>query len=94
MVDDARAAVKSTKRGFRYTIPWVEGVRRTVAWLDAHGRVDNSDDNLFDDQVIAAWERARATMSSTWPGSTPESVPVRRSLPALLGHTSVATTVG
>lgn len=49
--------------GFRYTIPWVEGVRRTVAWLDARGKVANSDDDPFDDRVIAAWERLGAQMA-------------------------------
>ncbi|MBC8159706.1 MAG: NAD-dependent epimerase/dehydratase family protein [Roseiflexaceae bacterium] len=43
--------------GFRYSVPWVEGVRRTVAWLDAHGRVADSDQDGFDDHVIAAWTR-------------------------------------
>jgi nucleoside-diphosphate-sugar epimerase len=47
---------------FRYTIPWVEGVRRTVSWLDAHGKVDNSDDDPYEDRLIAAWERLGAGM--------------------------------
>lgn len=41
---------------FRYTIPWMEGVRRTVAWLEANHRIQNSDEDPFDDQVIAAWQ--------------------------------------
>jgi len=41
--------------GFRYTIPWREGVRGVVAWLDANGRVENSDDDPFDDRVITTW---------------------------------------
>ena len=49
---------------FHYTVPWVEGVRRTVAWLDAHGRIENSDDDPFDDRVIAAWERLSAAMAA------------------------------
>jgi nucleoside-diphosphate-sugar epimerase len=43
--------------GFRYTIPWVAGVRRTVAWLDANNKIENSDDDPFDDHLIAAWQR-------------------------------------
>ncbi len=46
--------------GFRQTIPWVEGVRRTVSWLDAHGRIANSDDDTYEDEVIAAWEAMSA----------------------------------
>jgi nucleoside-diphosphate-sugar epimerase len=41
--------------GFRQTIGWVEGVRRTVAWLDEQGRILNSDDDPAEDRVIAAW---------------------------------------
>jgi nucleoside-diphosphate-sugar epimerase len=50
--------VAMTDLGFRYTIGWVEGVRRTVAWLDANGKVVNSDDDPFDDQLVAAWNRS------------------------------------
>jgi nucleoside-diphosphate-sugar epimerase len=46
-----------TDLGFRYTIPWVEGVRRTVAWLDANGGVANSDKDPLDDAIIGAFRR-------------------------------------
>jgi nucleoside-diphosphate-sugar epimerase len=46
-----------TDLGFRYTIPWVEGVRRTIAWLDTNSKIVNSDDDPFDDRLITAWER-------------------------------------
>ena len=42
--------------GFKYTIPWVEGVRRTVAWLDANNRIQNSDDYTIEDSLIALWK--------------------------------------
>ena len=48
--------------GFRYTIPFREGVRRIVAWLDARGGPENSNDDPFDDQVISAWQRLSAGM--------------------------------
>jgi nucleoside-diphosphate-sugar epimerase len=48
---------------FSYTVPWVDGVRRTVAWLDANDRIDNSDEDDFDDRVIAAWRRAGERMA-------------------------------
>jgi nucleoside-diphosphate-sugar epimerase len=51
-----------TDLGFKYTIPWVDGARRTIAWLDAHNKIQNSDDDPFDDRVIAAWERVGTTM--------------------------------
>jgi len=53
-----------TDLGFRFTVPWVEGVRRIVAWLDGHGGIENSDDYPFYDQIIAAWERSCANMKS------------------------------
>ncbi|MBA3946062.1 MAG: NAD-dependent epimerase/dehydratase family protein [Herpetosiphonaceae bacterium] len=40
---------------FRYTVPWVEGVRRMVTWLDEHGRIEDSDAAPFEDHLIAAW---------------------------------------
>jgi nucleoside-diphosphate-sugar epimerase len=54
--------------GFRYTIPWVEGVRRTVAWLDARGMVEDSDADPFDDALIAAWERLGQGMAAELAG--------------------------
>ncbi len=47
-----------TDLNFRSTLPWVEGVRRMVAWLDEHGRIENSDDHPFEDRLIAAWEKS------------------------------------
>jgi len=49
--------------GFQYTISWVEGVRRAVAWLDERGRIENSDKYPFYDWLIAAWERLGAAMA-------------------------------
>ena len=47
---------------FHPKVGWIDGVRRTVAWLDERGMVKNSDDDPFDDRVIAAWERLSAAM--------------------------------
>ena len=41
---------------FRYTIPWTEGVRRMAAWLDANQRIENSDLEPLEDQLIARWQ--------------------------------------
>lgn len=41
------------------TISWREGARRTVEWMDAHGRTrDESEDGGYEDRLIDAWERA------------------------------------
>ena len=42
--------------GFKYSIPWKEGVGRAIAWLDEKGRIENSDGDTSEDRIIAAWE--------------------------------------
>lgn len=41
---------------FRYTIPFSEGVRQTIAWLDENQRIQNSDQDTFDDRIITTWD--------------------------------------
>jgi nucleoside-diphosphate-sugar epimerase len=41
--------------GFRYTVTWREGATRLASWLDAHGRVVDSDTDMFDDDLIGRW---------------------------------------
>jgi nucleoside-diphosphate-sugar epimerase len=43
--------------GFRYTVPFVEGVRRTAAWLDERGLIESSAGAPWQDRVIEAWQR-------------------------------------
>jgi hypothetical protein len=54
--------------GFRYTIPIVEGMRRTIAWLDAQGLIEDSSTDPFYDEMIAAWRGATATISDAVAG--------------------------
>jgi nucleoside-diphosphate-sugar epimerase len=49
---------------FRYTIPFLEGARRTIAWLDARNLILNSDEDPFDDRLIAAWEQLAGQMAN------------------------------
>lgn len=51
-----------TDLGFRYTIPFLAGTRRVIAWLDAHNAIENSDNDPFDDRLIAAWQRLNGAM--------------------------------
>jgi nucleoside-diphosphate-sugar epimerase len=44
--------------GFRQTVPFQEGVRRTLDWLDAHGGVASSDGETWYDRLIAWWQGA------------------------------------
>ena len=51
------------KRDTHYTgqtIPWREGVRRTVAWLEAQGKLKDSGEDDYEDRLIAAWRAATA----------------------------------
>jgi nucleoside-diphosphate-sugar epimerase len=59
---DNRAAHEDL--GFRYTISWVEGVRRSIAWLEAHGKTPRGGDDSFDDAVIEAWHGLSETLRS------------------------------
>ncbi len=47
--------------GFRYTITWVEGVKRAVAWLERHRPPAAADDVGIDDQIISAWRKGEQT---------------------------------
>jgi nucleoside-diphosphate-sugar epimerase len=40
------------------TIPFKAAVGRTLAWLEANGRVPDSDTNDYEDRLIAAWRGA------------------------------------
>ncbi|MEZ4860811.1 MAG: NAD-dependent epimerase/dehydratase family protein [Caldilineaceae bacterium] len=47
---------------FHYTIPWQQGVQRTVAWLDERDMVENCANEPEYDHIIAAWEQCGAGM--------------------------------
>ncbi len=42
---------------FQYTIPWLEGARRMVEWLDAHGKIEECEADPFEDHLIETWAR-------------------------------------
>jgi len=41
---------------FRYTIPFLAGIRETIRWLDDNGRIQDSDEEPLDDDIIEAWD--------------------------------------
>lgn len=43
---------------FRCTVPFEEGIRRTVAYLDAHPAEQKTDANAGVEEILAAWTRA------------------------------------
>jgi len=38
------------------TISWREGVRRTVTWMEANGKIADSDTDDYEDRLVAAWQ--------------------------------------
>jgi nucleoside-diphosphate-sugar epimerase len=49
--------------GYRgQTIDFVEGTRRTLKWLEAEGKIADSDADTYEDSLIAAWESATADL--------------------------------
>ena len=48
-------AAATADLNFRYTIPFVEGVRRIVAWLDARERIHDKDEPEIYDKIIEKW---------------------------------------
>lgn len=53
---------------FRYTIPFLEGVKRTIAFLNERGRIANSDEDTLEDRVITAWERLGTAITTEFVG--------------------------
>ena len=51
--DNTRA---KTDLNFSYTIPFVEGVRRIVAWLDARDRIHDKDEPAIYGEIIERWK--------------------------------------
>ena len=51
-----------TDLDFHYTIRFDEGIRRTLRWLDNRNQIENSDDDPFEDRIIATWERLMRNM--------------------------------
>lgn len=55
--------------GFTYTIPWREGARRMVDWLDAHNAVEPWDADPYEDRLVAAWRRSGEQLLNDLAGS-------------------------
>jgi nucleoside-diphosphate-sugar epimerase len=55
--------------GYEYTIPWQEGVRRSVDWLDARKRISNADEPPFYDRLLGGWEQAGSDLASLLAGA-------------------------
>jgi nucleoside-diphosphate-sugar epimerase len=57
-------AAARAELGFRYTIPFDEGARRVIAWQEAHGGFESSDDHPYYNAILEVWERLGADMAN------------------------------
>jgi nucleoside-diphosphate-sugar epimerase len=55
-----------TDLGFRYTISWVEGVKRAVTWLETNRKPTVAADAGIDDEIIGAWQSVETTLAKTF----------------------------
>jgi nucleoside-diphosphate-sugar epimerase len=55
----SNAKLKRVVPEFRMTVRYKDGIRRTVEWLDAHGRIPAFEPAL-EDRIIEAWEKFAA----------------------------------
>lgn len=53
----SNAKLKRDIPEFRLTTPFEEGVRRTVAWIDAHQKNPAPEADALEDRLVAAWDR-------------------------------------
>lgn len=62
-------ATATTSRGFvDDTIPVADGMRRTIAWLDANNKIENSERDPLYDRLIDAWKRLSSGMAQEFAG--------------------------
>jgi nucleoside-diphosphate-sugar epimerase len=50
--------------GFRYTIPWIEGVRGVIGWLEERGLVEDWAAQPFYDVLLGAWRQAQGNVAA------------------------------
>ena len=63
------ATASHTDLGFQDTVPWVEGVQRMVAWLDAHAQHRDRTPDVLQDRLIASWHQIGAQLSQADQGA-------------------------
>jgi hypothetical protein len=60
--DNSKIKAHTTYPGQK--ISWREGVKRTVTWMEANGRITNSDEDYTEDTLIANWRQAMAHLQT------------------------------
>jgi nucleoside-diphosphate-sugar epimerase len=61
----SNAKLKRDVPEYRSATPYEEGVRRTVAWMDQHGKVAPLESDPLEDRLVAAWDRFSGDMVKT-----------------------------
>ncbi|MBS0664335.1 MAG: NAD-dependent epimerase/dehydratase family protein [Verrucomicrobia bacterium] len=56
----SNAKVQRDVPEYRPAMPYEEGVRRTVAWMDRHGKIAPAESDPMEDRLVAAWEHGLA----------------------------------
>ncbi len=51
-----------TDLGFRYTISWIEGVKRAVTWLEQNRKSAPQEAAVIDDRIIQAWRDMQTSL--------------------------------
>jgi len=59
------AKLKRVVPAYRSATPYEEGVRRTVAWMDQHGKVAPAESDPQEDRLVAAWEQLSRDLVKT-----------------------------
>ncbi|MEO6873302.1 MAG: NAD-dependent epimerase/dehydratase family protein [Opitutaceae bacterium] len=64
----SNAKLKRDVPEYRPAMPYEEGVRRTVEWMDQHNTIFSADTDPFEDRLVAAWDQfARDTVKALSP---------------------------
>ena len=59
------AKLKRDVPAYRSATPYAEGVRRTVAWMDQHGKVAAAERDPQEDRLVAAWDQCSRDLVKT-----------------------------
>ncbi len=59
----ANAKLKRDVPEYQPATPYEEGVRRTVAWMDAHDKIAAAETDPYEDQLVSLWERFKEDAS-------------------------------
>ena len=59
------AKLKRVVPAYRSATPYEEGVRRTVAWMDQHGKIAPVESDPLEDRLVAAWDECSQDLVKT-----------------------------